>query len=114
MFYKHLYVIFYDFWDKLINLEPSASLCFLLVLVFYRKGIPNGVQLTCQFLRIFSGPKEDHGTSELGQGSPGIPMRVGGAPPSRGCAPLSRGQLGGPLDVKPMPKIPINTQTFGN
>ena len=48
--------------------------------MFYRKGIPNGVQMTCQFLRIFYGPKEDHGALELGQKRPELPMRVGGAP----------------------------------
>ena len=36
--------------------------------------------MACQFLRIFYGPKEDHGASELGQKSPGLPTRVGGAP----------------------------------
>ena len=42
--------------------------------------------MTCQFLRIFSGPKEDHGASELGQRSPGLPTRQGDAPPL-GVAP---------------------------
>ena len=46
MFYMHLYDILYDFWDYPINLEPSASFCFLLVLEYRRKGKPNGVQLT--------------------------------------------------------------------
>ena len=80
MFYMHLYAILYDFGDKPINLEPSASFCFFLVFEFYRKGIPNGVQLTCQFLMIFYGPKEAPGVKELGQKSPGPSTRVGGAP----------------------------------
>ena len=68
--------------------------------------------MTCQILRIFYGPKEDHGASELGQKSSGLPTRVGGAPPR--ARPLSRGQPEDPPDVKPTPKIPINTETFGN
>ena len=44
MFYMHLYAILYDFGDKPINLEPSASLCFFLVFEFHKKGISNGVQ----------------------------------------------------------------------
>ena len=44
MSYMHLYAVLYDFWDKPINLEPSASFCFSLVSVFHRKGISNGVQ----------------------------------------------------------------------
>ena len=58
MFYMHLYAILYDFWDKPINLEPSASFCFLLVFEFCRKGIPNGVELTCQFLMFFMDQKK--------------------------------------------------------
>ena len=43
--------------------------------------------MTCQFLRIFYGPKEDYGASELGQKSPGLPTRVGGAPTPLGVGP---------------------------
>ena len=82
MFYMHLYAILYDFWDYPINLEPSASFCFFLVFEFYRKGIPNGVQLTCQFLMIFYGPKEAPGVKELGQKSPGRPRGWGARPPT--------------------------------
>ena len=95
------------------NLEPSASFCFFLVFEFYRKGIPNGVQLTCQFLMIFYGPKEAPEVKELGQKSPEPSMRVGARLPPW-ARPLSRGQPGDPPDVKPMPKIPINRETFGN
>ena len=45
-------------------------------------------------LTIFYGPKEAPGVKELGQKSP-----------------LPRGRLGDPPDVKPTPKIPINTET---
>ena len=60
---------------------------------------------------IFSGPKEAPGVKELGQKSPGLSTRVGGAPyrPRRG--PLSRGRFRDPPDVKPTPKIPINIET---
>ena len=51
-----------------------------LVFEFYRKGIPNGVQLTCQFLTIFYGPKEAPRVKELGQKSPEPSMRVEGEP----------------------------------
>ena len=70
--------------------------------------------MTCQFLKIFYGPKEDHGASELGQKGPGLPTREGAAPPSLGRAPLSCGQPEDLPDVKPTPIIPINTETFGN
>ena len=63
--------------------------------------------MTCQFLRIFYGPKEDHGASELGQKSPGLPTRVPpptarplylGWPPPAGCQRgpglISRGYRG--------------------
>ena len=43
--------------------------------------------MTCQSLRIFSGPKEAPGVKELGQESPGLPMRVGGAPTPLGVGP---------------------------
>ena len=60
---------------------------FFLVFEFYRKGIPNGVQLTCQFLMIFYGPKEAPGVKELGQKSPGPSTRVEGAPYPLGAPP---------------------------
>ena len=66
MFYMHLYAILYDFWDYPINLEPSASFYLFLVFELYIKEMPNGVQLTCQFLMIFYGPKEAPGVKELG------------------------------------------------
>ena len=62
---------------------------FFLVFEFYRKGISNGVQLTCQFLMIFSGPKEAPEVKELGQESHGLPTRVGGAPTPPGVLPIS-------------------------
>ena len=37
MFYMHLYVILYDFWDYSINLEPGASFYFSLFLSFTEK-----------------------------------------------------------------------------
>ena len=52
-------------------------------------GIPNGVQLTCQFLMIFYGPKQAPRVKELGQKSPGLPTRVGGAPYPPGRLPIS-------------------------
>ena len=69
--------------------------------------------MTCQFLRIFYGPKEDHGASELGQKSPELPTRVGARPPP-GRVGLPRGQLGHLLEMRPTPKIPINTETSEN
>ena len=46
---------------------PSASCCFFLVFVFYRKSIPNGVQMERNFLRIFLGPEDNHEASGGGQ-----------------------------------------------
>ena len=57
---------------------------------------------------IFYGPEEAPGVKELGQKSPGLSTRVGARPPPW-ARPLPRGQLGDPRDVKPTPKIPINT-----
>ena len=59
---------------------------------------------------IFYGPKEDPGVKELGQKSPEPTTRVQGAPIPREGAPPST-LTRGPLDVKPTPKIPINTET---
>ena len=89
-------------------------LLFFLVLEFYRRGISNRVELTSQFLMIFSGPKEAPEVIELGHESHGLPTRVGGAPTPSGGAPLSRGQPGDLPDLCPTPKNPINTETFGN
>ena len=58
----------------------------------------------------FYGPKEVPGVTELGQKSPRLPTRVGATPPSLGRGPLSRGQPGDLPDMKPTPKIPINTE----
>ena len=69
--------------------------------------------MTCQFLTIFYGPKEAPGVKELGQKRPEPSTRVESAPTPLGAL-LSRGQPGGPLDMKPTPKIPINIETFGN
>ena len=44
MFYMHYYATLYYFWDLPINLEPSPSSCFFLVLEYRRKGISNGVE----------------------------------------------------------------------
>ena len=77
MFYMLFYMIFG-------TNQPRAQCQFLffpLVFEFYRKGIPNKVQLTCQFLTIFYGPKEDPGAKELGQEIPRASTRVGGNPP---------------------------------
>ena len=82
-----------------------------LVFEFYRKGIPNGVQLTCQFLLIFYGPKEAPGAKELGQKSHGLSTRVVAAPTPLGMGPYLVDDLETPPDVKPTPKIPINTET---
>ena len=75
----HYYAILYYIWDQLISPEPSANFYFFLVFEFYRKGIPNGVQLTCQFLMIFYGPKEAPGAKELDQKSPKLTTRLEGA-----------------------------------
>ena len=72
-----------------MNLEPSASFYFFLIFEFYRKGISYGVQLTCQFLMIFYGPKEAPGVKELGQKSPEPSMRVEGASNPLGTPPIS-------------------------
>ena len=61
----------------------------------------------------FYGPKEDPGVKELGQESPEAPVRVGACPPPRRVG-LPRGRLGHLLDVRPTPKIPINTETSEN
>ena len=65
--------------------------------------------MTCQFLMIFDRPKEAPGVKELGQKSLELSTRVGGAPYPPGLAALSRGRLGDPPNMRPMPKIPINT-----
>ena len=67
--------------------------------------------MTYQFLWIFYGPKEAPRVKELGQNSLRLSTRVGGAPYPPGHGPLSRGRFGDPPDVKPTPKIPINTET---
>ena len=67
--------------------------------MFYRKGIPNGVQLTCQFLMIFYGPKEAPGVKELGQKSPEPSTRVGGAPHPLGVDPYLEDESETPLLV---------------
>ena len=69
-------------WTTFLDL---LKFLFFLVFEFYRKGITNGVQLMCQFLWIFDGPKEDQKLSELGQKSPELPTRVGGAPTPLGA-----------------------------
>ena len=68
----------------------------------------------CQFLLIFYGSKEDPGVKELGQESPGVSTRVGARSPPPRRVGLPRGRLGHPLDVRPTPKIPINTETSEN
>ena len=60
---------------------------------------------------IFYGQKEDPGEKELGQRSHGPSTMVGGPPPPRHVG-LPRGRLGNLLDVRPTPKIPINTETY--
>ena len=50
---------------------------FSLVFEFYKKGKSNGVQLTLNSMELIFGPEEAHGVSEMGQESPGLPMRVG-------------------------------------
>ena len=62
----------------------------------------------------FYGPKEDLGVKELGQKSPELPTRVGGAPTWYGRVGLPRGRLGHLLDVRPTRKIHINTETSEN
>ena len=84
---------------------------FFLVFEFYRKGIPNGVQLTCQFLMIFYGPKEAPGVKELGQKSPEPSTRVGARPTPLGASPYLVDDSKTPPDVRHTPKIPINTET---
>ena len=112
MFYMHLYAILYDFRDKPINLEPSASFYFFLVFNYRGKGKSNRVQLTWNFMELIFGPEEDHGVSELEQESPGLPTRVGGAPTLLG-APLPRGQPEGPPTYFFLPYIPIYPKNFG-
>ena len=60
---------------------------FFLVFESYTKGIPNGVQLTCQFAMTFYGPKEAPGVKELGQKSPEPSTRVGAALHPLGVGP---------------------------
>ena len=104
MFYMHLYAILYDFWDKPINLEPSASFCFFLGLEYHGKGKSNGVQLTWNFTELIFGPEEGHGAKEMGQKSPGLPTRVGARLPTSW-------QPRDPPDLFPMPKPLIYTET---
>ena len=66
----------------------------------------------CQYLMIFCGPKEAPEVKELGQESPGLPTRVGGAPTPQGLGPcLVDNPATPPADVRPTPKNPINTET---
>ena len=60
--------------------------------------------MTC-ILMIFYGPKEASGVKELGQKSPEPSTRVEGAPP------YLVDDLETPPNVRPTPKIPINTET---
>ena len=61
-------------------------------------------------MEIFYGPEEAPEVKELGQKSPKSSTRVERVPYPLGV-PLPRGWLRDPLDVKPTPKIPINTET---
>ena len=86
-FILHFYIIF---GTNLLtqSLVPVSVLS--LFLSFTKKGIPNGVQLTCQFFMNFYGPNDASGVQELGQKGPGLPTRVG-------TRPLPRGQPETPL-----------------
>ena len=55
----------------------------------------------------FSGPKEAPRVKELGQKSPGLPTRVGGAPRGR-ARPLSCGPHGAPPTSTPTRYIPFH------
>ena len=70
--------------------------------------------MTCQFLTIFYGPKEDPGVKELGQKSSKPSMRVEGEPYPPGRAPCLVDDSETAPDVRPTPKIPINTETSRN
>ena len=61
----------------------------------------------------FYGPKEAPRVKELDQKSPGLSMRVGGTPYPLGMGPylVDDSKTPHPPDVKPTPKIPINTET---
>ena len=67
----------------------------------------------CQFLMIFYGSKEAPGVKKLGQKSPWLSTRVGGRahPPRRGPYLVDDSET---PDVRPTPKIPINTETLEN
>ena len=75
--------------------RAQCQFLFFPVFEFYIKGIPNGVQLTCQFLMIIYGPKEAPRVKELGQKSPELSTSVEGTPPYW-ARPLSHGPLGRP------------------
>ena len=79
------------FGTNLLTYNPVPVSIFFLVFEFYRKGIPNIVQLTGQFLMIFYGPKEAPVVKELDQKSRGPSTGVEGTPLPPGRAPLSRG-----------------------
>ena len=81
--YMPFYIIF---GTNLLTKSPVPVFVFSLVLSFTEKE-PNGVQLTCQFLMIFYGPKEAPGVKELGQKSPRLSTRVGGMPTPLGMGP---------------------------
>ena len=53
--------------------------------------------MTCQFLMIFSIPKEAPEVKELGQESHRLPTRVGGAPTPLGVGPCLVDNLETPL-----------------
>ena len=77
------------FGTNLLTYTPEPVSVFSLFLSFTEKEYQNGVQLMCQFLMTFSGPKEAPGVKELGQDSPGLPTRVGARPPPWAWAPAS-------------------------
>ena len=77
------------FGTNLLTQSLVSVSAFFLVFEFYRKGITNGVQLTCQFLMIFYGPKEAPRVKELGQKSLKPSTRMEREPSPLGAPPAS-------------------------
>ena len=90
-------MLFYIFWDKPINLEPSASFCFSLFLSFKEKEYQTESKQNKTFAMIFLGPEDTQETWSASQKSHEAATRVEGVPKGVGRAPRSCGLLGDPL-----------------
>jgi hypothetical protein len=102
-----LYAIIYHFWDKPINLVPSASCCFLLVFGFSGNQYQAESKRRKNFGLFFYGPEETlEGTGEDLKSHEGV-TRSGGAP--EGARPLG---LWAPHGTSWPNSASINSQIF--